>query len=220
MSKDCYYFSHDSNAKDDPKIVKLIETLGSEGYGLFWILIETLRDQPDYKYPLDLLPALSRRYNSTFDKIKSVVMDYTLFEIENQQFFFSNSLNRRMMYLNVKREKMKLNALARWSKSNATAMQLHNKSNPKAMQVKESKVKESKVIYSECVTLTKSQYQNLITKLGQQKTDDLILRLNNYIQSSGKQYKSHYHTILLWDRNAQTTSQQNLTLSQRKTITL
>jgi hypothetical protein len=28
-----------------------------------------------------------------------------------------------------------------------------------------------------------------------------IERLNNYIGSSGKKYKSHYHTILNWSRN-------------------
>ena len=42
MSKDAYYFSHDSNAKDDPKCMVLIDQLGLEGYGIFWVLIETL----------------------------------------------------------------------------------------------------------------------------------------------------------------------------------
>jgi len=46
--KNAYYFSHDSNAKDDPKCVLLIEQLGLEGYGIYWILIEILRDQPGY----------------------------------------------------------------------------------------------------------------------------------------------------------------------------
>lgn len=56
MSKDAYYFTHDSNAKDDPKCALLIDQLGMEGYGIYWMLIEVLRDQPDYKYPLALLP--------------------------------------------------------------------------------------------------------------------------------------------------------------------
>lgn len=96
MAKDAYYFSHDSNAKDDPKCVLLIEQLGAEGYGIFWILIETLRDQPNYKYPLALIPAIARRYNTTAEKMKTVVMQYGLFQIEDDKFFFSDSLNRRM----------------------------------------------------------------------------------------------------------------------------
>jgi hypothetical protein len=104
--KDAYYFSHDSNAKDDPKCILLIEQLGPEGYGIFWILIETLRDQPDFKYPLKLLSALARRYNTTAEKIKAVVVSYDLFIIENDTFFFSESLNRRMILFQEKRKKL------------------------------------------------------------------------------------------------------------------
>src|SRR5690349_17412555 len=103
MAKDAYYFSHDSNAKDDPKCVMLIEQLGPEGYGIFWILIETLRDQPDYKYPLVLIPALARRYNTTVEKLKAVVFKYNLFFLTDDEFFFSDSLIRRMEPLAAKR---------------------------------------------------------------------------------------------------------------------
>ena len=48
MSKDAYYFTHDSNAKYDPKCALLIDQLGMEGYGIYWMLIEVLRDQPDH----------------------------------------------------------------------------------------------------------------------------------------------------------------------------
>ena len=40
------YFPHDSNAKDDPKCMVLIDQLGMEGYGIYWVLIE-LRDTTD-----------------------------------------------------------------------------------------------------------------------------------------------------------------------------
>lgn len=106
--KDAFYFSHDSNAKDDPKCVMLIEQLGLEGYGIYWVLIETLRDQPDYKYPLVLLSALARRYNTTIEKIKIVVLNYGLFTIENDEFFLSKSLCQRMQLYENKREKNRL----------------------------------------------------------------------------------------------------------------
>ena len=48
-TKDTYWFRHDSNAKDDYKCMILIEQLGCEGYGIFWILVETLREQKDYR---------------------------------------------------------------------------------------------------------------------------------------------------------------------------
>ena len=82
MSKDCYYFPHDSNAKDDPKCVLLIEQLGMEGYGIYWMLIETLRDQPDYTYPVANIPALARRYNTSAEKVRTVVFNYELFTVK------------------------------------------------------------------------------------------------------------------------------------------
>ena len=100
MSKDTFWFRHDSNAKDDPKCILLIEQLGPEGYGIFWILIELLREQPEYKYPIKLLPSIARRYNTSTEKIKTVILSYELFEIENDDFFFSESLMKRMEALN------------------------------------------------------------------------------------------------------------------------
>lgn len=142
--KDAYYFSHDSNAKDDPKCVLLIEQLGLEGYGIFWVLIETLRDQPEYKYPLALIPALARRYNTTSEKMKTVVMQYGLFSItEEGEFFFSESLNRRMENLSTFRESQRQKALKRWNDAPALPRECHGNADP--MPVKESKVKKSKV---------------------------------------------------------------------------
>lgn len=104
MSKDAYYFPHDSNAKDDPKCVLLIEQLGMEGYGIYWVLVETLRDQPEYRYPVSLLPALARRYNTTAEKVQAVVFNYGLFIVEDDTVFFSQSLIKRMIPLDNRRE--------------------------------------------------------------------------------------------------------------------
>lgn len=100
--KEAYYFSHDSNAKDDPKCVLLIEQLGLEGYGIFWVLIEVLRDQPEYKYPLGLIPSLARKYNTTSEKMRTVVNNYGLFTVDEND-FFSMSLIDRMEQANVRR---------------------------------------------------------------------------------------------------------------------
>jgi hypothetical protein len=143
-TKDAYYFPHDSNAKDDPKCILLIEQLGLEGYGIFWVLIETLRDQPEYKYPLKLLPALARRFNTTIDKMKLVVCNYGLFQVEDDEFFFSDSLMRRMEVLEAKRESQRLKALKRWGKD-AVALPEHEPCTSLVMPVKKRKVKESKV---------------------------------------------------------------------------
>ena len=53
MSKDAYYFPHDSNARQDVKILKLRIKHGWAGYGLYWGIIEALRDQDNYAFEAD-----------------------------------------------------------------------------------------------------------------------------------------------------------------------
>ena len=145
MGKDAYYFPHDSNAKDDPKCVLLIEQLGLEGYGIYWMLIETLRDQPEYKYPVALLPALARRYNTTPEKVRTVVGNYGLFVVEGDTVFFSQSLVNRMIPLEEKRLKRseagKRGNAVRWGV--AIGSQCDNNAIATQSQVKESKVEEN-----------------------------------------------------------------------------
>lgn len=154
--KDAYYFPHDSNAKDDPKCVLLIEQLGLEGYGIYWMLVETLRDQPEYKYPVSLLPALARRYNTTAEKVKTVVSNYGLFSIENDMIFYSDSLIRRMEPLNERRLKLseagKKGNEIRWGSGGDRV--------PIASKGEKSKEKESKekeiIPYTEIINLFNS----------------------------------------------------------------
>ncbi len=153
--KDAYYFSHDCNAKEDPKCVLLIEQLGLEGYGIFWVLVETLREQPEFKYPINLIPALARKYNTSAEKMKTVIFSYELFLIENDEFFFSESLNRRMEIYIEKRKKLseagKKGNQKRWAvgmssqgDNQAIALRLPGDGKAIAKKEKEKKEKESK----------------------------------------------------------------------------
>lgn len=160
--KETCYFSHDANAKDDFKIMLLIEELGLEGYGIFWILIETLREQQNYKYPLKLLSVLARKYNTTLAKLEVVVRNYHLFEIEDECFFFSKSLNRRMEVMHKAIEQRKIagqiSAMKRKKKQEEQLKQLQINLSPNdsierplngcltsAQQIKENKNKEKQI---------------------------------------------------------------------------
>ncbi len=159
MAKDAYYFSHDSNAKDDPKCMLLIEELQLEGYGIYWLLVEVLREQENYKYPLRMVPVLARKFLTTKEKMLAVIYKYDLFVVENEEFFYSESLNRRMGLMNDKREQARLagkksgearrnKALEYKKEINVTStdvQQTFNESSTDAEQLKESKVKESKL---------------------------------------------------------------------------
>jgi len=69
--------------------------------------------------------------------------------------------------------------------------------NEENKEVKEINIKEK---YSDFVFLTKDEYKKLLKEFGDTKLKRWIETLNNYIGSKGKKYKSHYHTILNWER--------------------
>lgn len=132
MRKDAFYFSHDSNAKDDPKCMMLIDQLGLEGYGIYWVLIETLREQPGYRYPLAGVSALARKYNTSAQKMEAVVRGFGLFRIEDETVFLSDSLVRRMEEWDETKRRRSLagkkGMLSRWKgeKSEGRLLQSNN----------------------------------------------------------------------------------------------
>lgn len=169
-TKSTEYFPHDCNAGDDPKIMLMMAQLGLEAYGIYWILIEYLRQQPGYRAPLILLDALSRRYGSSREKFEAVISKFGLFE-SNDLSFYSPSLTRRMEPLDNKRKRMRENIGKRWSK-NTNVLQQYNNGNTEVIQsrveksrVKKSRVKESKVEKSTPVfTPSVNQNEALIKK--------------------------------------------------------
>ena len=123
-NKDAYWFSHDSNAKDDPKCVLLIDQLGLEGYGIYWVLVEILREQPDFSYPLSLVPAIAKRYGTSAPKVETVIRNFGLFEIREDKFFYSTSLISRVLAFKEKQNRRSAAALRanveRWRKVRET----------------------------------------------------------------------------------------------------
>ena len=53
MAKDSYWFKHDSTASRDLKMMKLKAIYGHFGIGLFWCLVEVLREQNHYRWSDD-----------------------------------------------------------------------------------------------------------------------------------------------------------------------
>lgn len=93
---------------NDPKCMMLITQLGMEGYGIFWGLVELLRQQPNYRMSLSLVPSIAARFMVSSQKIETVIRSYDLFRIEDDQFFFSQSLRDRMELVDRIREKNSL----------------------------------------------------------------------------------------------------------------
>ncbi len=119
MAKDTYYFSHDCNARNDDKIIKLRIKHGAGGYGVFFMIIEKLRMAPDYKLKKDY-NIIAYDLQVDVNLIKAVVEDFGLFKFtEDGGEFYSESLCERMLIMENKTKKKiragKKGAKKRWS---------------------------------------------------------------------------------------------------------
>jgi len=68
--------------------------------------------------------------------------------------------------------------------------------------------KEPKKLYLDSVKLTDEEFKKLVDKFGEADAKYKIGNLNDYVQSTGKKYKSHYHTILMWSKKDKPQEQQ------------
>jgi hypothetical protein len=129
------WFRHDSNAHNDPKIIEMIDDLGIESYGIFWVLIELLRDQSEYRLPVRSIPGIAKRYGIEKGKVEKVIHSFELFEIDIDDYFFSESLKKRMGEFEKKSILAKTAAEKRWNLStkNADAMRMQCGRNADAM---------------------------------------------------------------------------------------
>jgi hypothetical protein len=137
--KDAYYFPHFCNARHDRKIKRVLKELGIEGYGIYFMLLEVLREQTDFKYPLNELDLLADEFGTSEQKVRIVVCNYGLFQVDEFQSFFSLKLIEFMQpYLKMKEQR----SLAGKASAVKRTQRLLN---DRSTTVQQSKVKESKV---------------------------------------------------------------------------
>lgn len=160
MAKKTNYFSHDSNSRNDEKLLAVRMRLGAEGYGIYFMLLERLREEADYMSVKDYnMIAFDLRVDSK--AIKSVVEDFGLFVFtDDGKYFYSESFNRRMQIKDESARKRseagKKGMEKRWGKQCYNNV-IKNDNNDITMLQKNitSKVKESKVNNTPLTPLSK-----------------------------------------------------------------
>ena len=141
------YFPHDSNARNSDKLIPLRIKKGTEGYGVYFMILERLREEPDYMSIKDY-NTLAFDFRVGSDLVKAVVEDFGLFHFtEDGKRFYSESFTARMQMKDEKSNKARESALKRWgnkrthSKPDANALQTQSETD--ASKGKETKLKES-----------------------------------------------------------------------------
>ena len=141
MQKEAFYFPHFCNARHDRKIRRLRKELGVEGYGIYFMLLETLREQQDLVYPLEDIDLLAEEFGVSEAKIKATICGYELFEIDAEEKFFSPKMLVYLEpYFRMKEQRREAGL------KSAAKRQLNDRSTTvQQSKVNESKVNESKV---------------------------------------------------------------------------
>ena len=153
MASNQSYFSHDSNARNSDKLIKVRMDLGAEGYGIYFMILERLREEDNYKSKKDYkMIAFDLRVE--VEKVEQVINNYDLFVIEDDV-FYSNSFLERMTIKDSKRLKAQKAVNERWEKEkekkeqqkyerNTDVFQTYNECNTDLHKENNSKEKKSK----------------------------------------------------------------------------
>jgi len=150
MAKDAYYFSHDANARHDPRLTQLKICHGMAAIGVWWNMVEMLREADGYCLPMDeaTIGTIAYEGMTTPEDITGIIgycVELGLFE-RDDDCFWSPSLCKRMeIWEASKQEKSQRAADAakkRWDaeRENADAMRTHSD----GMQSDATKRKETK----------------------------------------------------------------------------
>ena len=151
MKNKSYYFSHDYNAANDTKVLFLRHQLGMEGYGIYWFIIERLADAGG-KLPIELIPVLAMQMQSTDIKVKGVIMQFDLFNI-NEGEFWSERLNDHLGLRAKLSQSGKNGAISRWGngEANGVAIGDGNAKKRKEKEIKENINNNNKEIFIDSI---------------------------------------------------------------------
>ena len=129
MTKDSYWFRHDANARNDPRMCRLLMLGGQAAKGSFWDMIEILRESENYRVKISELPAIAFACRFPDGAIDHMI-ECELIRVDDEC-AWSDSLDRRMGELDKIRKKRaksgRLGGKAKASKCQADAKQSSSK---------------------------------------------------------------------------------------------
>jgi DNA-binding protein Fis len=135
------YFTHDSNAFSDPKILKVKRIYGIEGYGIFFALLEKLSASNAYRISIKNIEDLAYDMRIDKEKLQDIIENYDLFEQETDDtgtYFYSQSHKLKMQYKDDRADQKRKAALARIAKLTPEELSAQN---TKAARVKWDAIK-------------------------------------------------------------------------------
>lgn len=114
--KETFYFQHDFNARNDPKLQSVLMDKGIAGIGIYWCIIEQLYEQGGV-LALSQCKSIAFALHVKVDEVKSIINDFDLFQNDGVN-FWSDSVNARLTRRKEISERRRTAALRSWESRN------------------------------------------------------------------------------------------------------
>lgn len=197
MAKDTFYFSHDYNARNDPKILELRSEYGMEGVGIYWCLIETLAEQENGYIIASLMGGLSVGFSIPKGMLIGIVDFMVKIDLlcKDEIGFYSRRMMEHKRLRKTLSDKGKEGAEKRWKNSPPI-------SPPNAKERKEKKIINDIPIWKKDFSAYQKECSEEFTRLS---TDKIFLeKLKTYnpdvniLKSLQKLYDDYWNTEEGW----------------------
>lgn len=121
--KEAFYFPHDTNAIQDPKMMGLLAQCGAYGVGLFWILIEILHQQTygritvvDFRNYINFYGRQHEYNELTLSRCEKVLFETKLLQIDGE-YVFSERVKNNLILRAEKSKKASDNVRKRYDRT-------------------------------------------------------------------------------------------------------
>jgi 5-methylcytosine-specific restriction endonuclease McrA len=116
-TKDTFYFSHDYNARNDEKILEIRSLYGPEGYGVFWMIVETMAENENGKLNTSLIAGLSLSYGLAIDRLSDIISSCISTDLFKRDgiYIYSDRLLSHKDFRKERSESGKKGAIKKWN---------------------------------------------------------------------------------------------------------
>jgi len=218
---DTYYFSHESNARNDERMLMFRAEKGWEGYGIYWALLEMMFENEDTCLHFASIKGIALHYGIDKSLLQSVIdtaISEGIFEKDDKSFWSNDLRKGKEIFKKHKDDKSragKKGMETRWGDNakskednnvitdNNSVITNDNKERNKEIKKEREEIKEESptpfLLFGsyENVKLTESELQTIKREYPDQWKKTLE-RLSSYLQETGKSFNDYFAVMRRW----------------------